>query len=84
MDVFQFPSVYFETPQAIGTWSLVAPAIHASLSSLESYLLMSNSYILLATNIDTKFWHLTIKCEALLENNRNISSEKQDLEALVN
>jgi hypothetical protein len=51
---------------------------------LESYLLMSNSYILLATNIDTKFWHLTIKCEALLENNRNISSEKQDLEALVN
>lgn len=36
------------------------------------------------TNINTKFRHLTIECDALLENNQNIFSEKEDLEALVN
>jgi len=36
------------------------------------------------TNIDIKFRHLAIERHALVENNKNISGEKQDLEALIN
>lgn len=45
---------------------------------------MSNSYILLVTNINTKFQCLLTEHNALLERNRNIFSEKLDLEDSVN
>jgi hypothetical protein len=76
--------VFFETPQAIRPQSLIAIVIHASLSNLEFYLMMSNLYILLVMNIDMEFQHLATKCDGLLESNWNIFDEKQDLEALVN
>jgi hypothetical protein len=77
--IFQFRPMFFETPQVIGPWSSVAP-----INNLESYLLMSNSYILLVTNINTKFQCLLTEHNALLERNRNIFSEKPDLEDSVN
>jgi hypothetical protein len=42
---------------------------------------MFSSYILLVMNIDTEFWCLAVEHEALVENNQNISDEKQNLEA---
>ncbi len=55
--------------------------VHALLSNLEFYILMFSSYILLVMNIDTEFWCLAVEHEALVENNQNISDEKQNLEA---
>ncbi len=76
--------MFFETPHAIGPQSLIYLVIHASLNNLESYLLMSSSYILLVMNIDTEFQRLAIECDALLERNQNIFDEKQDLETSIN
>lgn len=77
--IFQFRPMFFETPQVIGPWSSVAP-----INNLESYLLMSNSYILLVTNINMKFQCLVTEHNTLLESNRNIFGEKQDLKGSVN
>jgi hypothetical protein len=68
--------MFFETPQVIGPRGLVILIVHALLNNLESYLLMSNSYILLVTNIDTKFWHLATEHDTLLKSSRNIFGEK--------
>ncbi len=76
--------MFFETPHAIGPQSLIYLVIHASLNNLESYLLMSSSYILLVMNIDTEFQRLATECDALLERNQNIFDEKQDLETSIN
>ncbi len=63
---------------------MVVLVVHALLNNLESYLLMSISYILLVTNINMKFWRLATEHDALLESNWNIFDEKQDLKGSVN
>jgi hypothetical protein len=55
VDIFQFWLVFFETPHAIGSQSLVASAVHALLNNFEFYLLMFSSYMLSVMNIDIKF-----------------------------
>ncbi len=76
--------MFFETPRGIGPQSLIALIIHASLSTLEFYLLMSSLYVLLVMNIETKFQRLATKRDALLECNRNIFYQKKYLEASIN
>jgi hypothetical protein len=76
--------MFFETPQVTKPSNSIASVVHASFNSLESYLLMSNSYILSMTNIDTQFQCLTTKCDALQESNWNISGEYQSLKSSIN
>jgi len=45
---------------------------------------MSNSYIMLMTNINMEFRHLVGDHDALLKNNWNFFDEKQDLKAIIN
>lgn len=80
-NIFQFLLVFFEMPQATRPRSSITLVVHASLNSLESYVLMSSSCILLVMNINTKFQCLVVEHEALVENNQTISNEKQNLEA---
>jgi hypothetical protein len=75
--------MFFETPQATKPRSLVGHVVHASLSNLESYLPLSNSYIMSVTNINKEFRHLAREHDAFLESNWKFSCEKQDLEAIV-
>jgi hypothetical protein len=73
--------MFFETPHATKSQSLIGLEVHVVMNNLESYLLIFNLYIMSVTNINIEFKHLAREHDTLLESNQKNFSEKQDLKA---